>query len=640
MAAAVTSPAAPPSAVEHARQHQPHQQPQEQQPTVAQWTTSRLPSNLLSMINPFGASHDADGKTNHDAHKHTQSSLLTKRPILATVSVDGGLPSPSRSSGSLMFAEPDTRSNSDGGSREGSIDVLRAKKTARPKTQFSICHPPPESKARQKLHRRPRSLLQLHRLSANQRPRPALEVVPSANFSVRLIRAITKVFKSKHSLCPNDLIVLKAEKYSNEEHDEEQEARDVIGLICKGRKDEEKARAGKVTIHMVTGEVWDAYQTTSGGYEFAHTDEHGLTLMVRWVLKRAKDNAKTTTKDGKRRFNFSTISPNSRRHPVIATLARNGLGINDTYKVPEVSALTPLSTPQLSGIDMEDEADENVGGMQQCNTDDRLRDIITMTGIWVAFKEGWSPSYRYDDKDGAASMPASPAKPGASFVATPPGSPTPFSLDSRNSMKSIGSGIIRRTSLLTRSNRSSIASVPVIDEPEATSRNSSITKTGRGRADSSSTVLVHRAASNRRKNNQQAARRPDLHISHDPLQETSREDLSRDYATPPKAQIHSPLANVEQTGSAASSPSPSRAPSSGSAHPETDGATTPPLKGSRQTSSINKRHRESTSTADAASGHAMPAKGDRLLSPGKTKSRKSITSRLKRLLCGSKAHDL
>ncbi|EME44969.1 hypothetical protein DOTSEDRAFT_70873 [Dothistroma septosporum NZE10] len=608
--------------------------------TIAQWTTltrSSLPANLLSMLNPFGATTN----TNIDAHDPPAPADLTgRRPVLATLPVNGP-PSPSRSSGFAMFAEPDTRSNSDGGSREGSIDVLRAKKTARPKTRFSICHPPPESKARQKLHRRPRSLLQLHRLSANERPRPALEVIPSANFSVRLVRAITKVFTTKHSLCPNDLVVLKAEKYSNDEVDEEQEARDVIGLICKGRKDEEKARAGKVTIHMVSGEVWDAHQTANGGYEFSHTDEHGLVLTVRWVAKKPKDNGKGATKNGKRRFNFSTISPNSRRHPVIATLASTGLGINDTYKVPELSALTALSTPQLTAMDAEEEMDEDAGGMQHCNTDDRLRDIITMTGIWVAFKEGWSPSYRYDERDGAASVTNSPSKAGAAAVATPPGSPTPFSLDQRNSIKSIGSGIIRRTSLLTRSNRSSIASVPEIDEPETTSRNSSITKTGRSRADSSSTVLVHRAASNRRKNNQQATRRPDLDISHNPLQETSREDLSRDYVTPPRAQTQSPLANVQRTDSAPATPSSSRTPSGGNANPGIDRAVvTPPPKDSRQTSSVDRKHWENTSTADASFGHAMPAKDDLLLSPGRSKSKKSISSRLKRLLCGSKARGL
>ncbi|EME85109.1 uncharacterized protein MYCFIDRAFT_83122 [Pseudocercospora fijiensis CIRAD86] len=525
------------------------------QQTWSRWTPS-LPISVLDMLNPFAGNSNTDPKhTSKEVEPETDVAL--KRPILSAVQFDAGPPSPTRSNGSVMFAEPDTRSTSDD-SREGSVDGVtrRLKKSSRPKTMFSICHPPPESRMKQKLHRRPRALLQLHRLQAAKRPLPALEVIPSANFSIRLTRAITKVIKARHAMCPNDLVVLKAEKYSTEEADEEQEARDVVGLICKGRKDEEKANAGKMFIHMASGRIWEAYATAIGGYECCTVDEHGLETKVRWVPKKNKDGSKTD-KHGFRRFNFSTISPNSRRHPVIATLSKSGLDVNDTYKLPDAAAATPLSTPKLETTILENAMDDDAGG-KELETDDTLREIISVTAIWVTFKEGWSPSFRFDgkQKDHLEVTAESPRKSFASPVATPPGSPANMPIDKRGSLKSMGSGIMRRASVLSRSNRSnrsSIASMPEAEPNSPTpSRSASVNagRVGRARADSSSTVLVHRAASNRRKKNEPSSFRPDLVLGND-LHETSREDLAREFngtseakKQPPQLQ-QSPLANVE-----------------------------------------------------------------------------------------------
>ncbi|KXT00461.1 hypothetical protein AC578_1931 [Pseudocercospora eumusae] len=534
--------------------HAAHQ-PQTQ--TWSRWTPS-LPTSVLEMLNPFGGNSNSNSNPDpKHAPKAEPETNALKRPILSAVQFDAGPPSPTRSNGSVMFAEPETRSTSDD-SREGSVDGVtrELKKSSRPKTMFSICHPPPESKMKQKLHRRPRALLQLHRLQAAKRPLPALEVIPSANFSIRLTRAITKVIKARHGMCPNDLVVLKAEKYSTEEADEEQEARDVVGLICKGRKDEEKANAGKMFIHMASGRIWEAYATATGAYECSTVDEHGLETKVRWVPKRNKDGSKTD-KHGFRRFNFSTISPNRRRHPVIATLSKSGLDVNDTYKLPDAAAATPLGTPKLETTILENAMDDEAGG-KELETDDKLREIISMTAIWVTFKEGWSPSFRFDDKqkDHLEATPGSPQKSFTSPIAAPPASPANMPLDKRGSLKSMGSGIMRRASVLSRSNRSnrsSIASMPESEPNSPTpSRSASVNlgKVGRARADSSSTVLVHRAASNRRKKNEPSSFRPDLVLSND-LHETSKEDLAREFNGTSEAKKqpaplqHSPLANVQ-----------------------------------------------------------------------------------------------
>ena len=228
-----------------------------------------------------------------------------------------------------MFPEPDSLSSSDG-SRAGS--VLRTKKSEKPKTRYSICHAPPASTTRQRLHRRPRPLLQLHKRCPNARAMPAFEVIPSANFSVRLTKTITKVFRAKHGLCPNDLVVLKAENYSSDELNEEQEARDIIALICKGRKDDSGA-IGKPRICFPDGGQWEAYPEPKGGYEFFSTDEHGLGLTVRWVLGKNRKGSKSGADGSDNFFRFSTISPNSRRHPIIARLDPAKLDISDVYSI-------------------------------------------------------------------------------------------------------------------------------------------------------------------------------------------------------------------------------------------------------------------------------------------------------------------
>ena len=264
-----------------------------QQPSgLSRWTPS-IPSNLMSMLNPF--SNDDTDQSTSDANASAQQSSKRQSILSGFLSspTPAEPPSPDKEDVS-MFAEPDTRSNSDDGSREGSVsepDKAKSQKCNKPKTCYSICHPAPASAKRQKLHRRTRSLMQLHRLSPDSRPKPAFDIVPSANFNVRLTRAITKVFKTKHGLCPNDLVVLKAEKYSFE-RDEDQEARDIIALICKGRK-EDGATQGKAKICLPEGREWEAYPTPNGGYEFFSTDEHGLGLTVRWVPKKNKDGSKS-----------------------------------------------------------------------------------------------------------------------------------------------------------------------------------------------------------------------------------------------------------------------------------------------------------------------------------------------------------
>ncbi|KAK0958235.1 hypothetical protein LTR91_021443 [Friedmanniomyces endolithicus] len=495
--------------------------PQQPPAGLSRWIPS-LPTINLNSLNPFANAEEEKRQSSEQTRQKDDASRLSpvkNRTLLSTFTL-GSIqssssrdtsPTRSNAEGSIMFAEPDR--SEDGDSLEHSVldsgrrsSRLRSNK---PKTCYS------------------------------------------ANFNVRLTKDITRVFRAKHGLCPNDFVVLRAETYTTaDEAETGQEAQDIIGLICNRRKDNNKdepssshpMEKAKAKICMASGAEWEACSLPTGGYEFFTTDSHGLGLKVRWVPKKEKDGSKATTKDGCQRFNFSTISANSRRHPVIAVLSNKEMEVYDAYRVPDIN-VTPTPTPQRTSNSALTDAMEDEGAslQDQRETDDALREVITMTAIWVTFKEGWSPTFKAvysKDKDAVTgagsravsivSVPNSPSK-SALGLTTPPASPLKANLEKRNSIKSVGSDVLRRSSLLGRKgNRSSHASVPEEDLREAgLGRSESVKKAGRARGDSTSTVLVHRAASNRRRNNtnSQATWRPDLlQAQQHPLNETSREN--------------------------------------------------------------------------------------------------------------------
>ncbi|KAK0305869.1 hypothetical protein LTR01_006653 [Friedmanniomyces endolithicus] len=495
--------------------------PQQPPAGLSRWIPS-LPTINLNSLNLFANAEEEKRQSSEQTRQKDDASRLSpvkNRTLLSTFTL-GSIqssssrdtsPTRSNAEGSIMFAEPDR--SEDGDSLEHSVldsgrrsSRLRSNK---PKTCYS------------------------------------------ANFNVRLTKDITRVFRAKHGLCPNDFVVLRAETYTTaDEAETGQEAQDIIGLICNRRKDNNKdepssshpMEKAKAKICMASGAEWEACSLPTGGYEFFTTDSHGLGLKVRWVPKKEKDGSKATTKDGCQRFNFSTISANSRRHPVIAVLSNKEMEVYDAYRVPDIN-VTPTPTPQRTSNSALTDAMEDEGAslQDQRETDDALREVITMTAIWVTFKEGWSPTFKAvysKDKDAVTgagsravsivSVPNSPSK-SALDLTTPPASPLKANLEKRNSIKTVGSDVLRRSSLLGRKgNRSSHASVPEEDLREAgLGRSESVKKAGRARGDSTSTVLVHRAASNRRRNNtnSQATWRPDLlQAQQHPLNETSREN--------------------------------------------------------------------------------------------------------------------
>ncbi|KAF2739601.1 hypothetical protein EJ04DRAFT_284644 [Polyplosphaeria fusca] len=312
------------------------------------------------------------------------------RPDLIAPSSAPSPPSPPASSGSLASTEEKPK-----------------KRAPRPKTTYNLAQPPPVAGPRQKLHLRPKVLLQLHQVLPSRRPKPVYEVIPFSLLATRSNRRLAHIFNIRDKLGPNHLLIVKAKDYDEKTDDEHWGARDVIGIICPAKKDDKDAVV-KAEVLMDDGSNWDVTSMPNGGYEFNYTNVNGLPLKSRWVPKASGHSRRVSTMSSTsqavlddKKFSFSTISANSRRHPIIATMTRASIDVLDSYNMPTATSPstpsspsafpTPLATPSsymdafsLIGTDND---------RHPIETDAALRRFIIVSGIWVAFSENWSPAY-------------------------------------------------------------------------------------------------------------------------------------------------------------------------------------------------------------------------------------------------------
>ncbi|KAI9747590.1 MAG: hypothetical protein M1815_004070 [Lichina confinis] len=299
-----------------------------------------------------------------------------------------------------------------------SLRTLNTPSRARGKTSYHLAHPPPSFMNRQRLRIRPRLLLQLQRVSTTSRPSPALDVHPSTILPPALARKFPSLFRGRDRLGADDLVIATSEAYGSAESDgrnkiEELDARHVVATVSQRRRDRDW-RQGKAEICLSDGSVWEATPLPRGAYEFVAVDEHGLSTIARWVPRRSagaaaaagaavRGKSPSPDKDEKR-FSFSLINPSQRRHPIIASMSRSSIDVLDTYPTS-----APPATPQSPSSDAPHRTSffDAVGGgggggggggeSAHVETNDALRTLILVTGIWVAFREGWSQNFSYDD---------------------------------------------------------------------------------------------------------------------------------------------------------------------------------------------------------------------------------------------------
>lgn len=302
------------------------------------------------------------------------------------------------------FASPTPSRPVSSGSSAATDDIIK-KRAPRAKTTYTFARPARPVDPRSKLHIRPKTLLQIHQVIPSQRAKPIYEVIPFSLLTARSTRRLAQTFNTRGRLCPNDLLVVKAKAYGNKadetDPDDEWGSNDVIGVICPGKSEKEAAE-----ICMDDGTSrWEVTNLANGGFELNTTDDHGLTLRARWVLKivhsrrvsgmSVPSQLSPTFPPGQedKRYSFSTIRPGSRRHPIIANMSRKGIEVCDSYSMPSATspptpglpsypqspALTPTNTDMTSFMD-------NPKDQLPVQTDDALRRFIIVSGIWVALQ--------------------------------------------------------------------------------------------------------------------------------------------------------------------------------------------------------------------------------------------------------------
>lgn len=282
-----------------------------------------------------------------------------------------------------------------------------------PRTKFVLAHPPPTKRSKQRLNIRPRMIFQVQRVSSSLRPLPAFDVISLAACNHRFTWSVPRKMTVERCLSVDDLILLRSEMYDShsitegdttDESEDETTRRhpDLLGTISYARKSK-NGFANHDEIYLENGLVWVATCLKAGVYEF--TAKNHDSCKLRWVLRKdrrphSKKNTPTenANKPSGYRFIFSIMNPNTRIHPVIATLtADNKLDILERFPTVErpVSGL-PLSSTSQSPVDSELSSEVSYfdrptdSEASQTETDEALQILIILTGIWVISKQGWS----------------------------------------------------------------------------------------------------------------------------------------------------------------------------------------------------------------------------------------------------------
>ncbi|KAJ6100983.1 hypothetical protein N7499_000613 [Penicillium canescens] len=375
------------------------------------------------MLLNLGLTADAAAAHTNDSNPPVNSPVfsLSALPLLNTFykpkQSDGSEGCPGLISGlaSAMTMSPVESAESEGESsqtqqppRPRTSRAIPGRKSTRLKTSYQFAHP--ASHARHKrLRLRPKLLLQLQQVSQTPRPLPVVDVLPSTSYLPLLARKFPAIYRTRNGLGPYDLIVVISEQYERtvtsipEKHvsseDEAEDHREVVATIC--QKTQEDARLkGKAEICLNFGPVWEATPLLSGSYEFVAQTENGAQV-VRWALRGGRNRRMTApagmnSREEGKRFTFSVIDPTTRRHPVIASMTRNQLEVHDEYSMTARTGTGP-TTPTSAMSVVSDASDDTPLDANIVTLDDGLRTLIITTGIWVAFREGWSHNFSYGD---------------------------------------------------------------------------------------------------------------------------------------------------------------------------------------------------------------------------------------------------
>ncbi|KAL8872218.1 MAG: hypothetical protein Q9174_002116 [Haloplaca sp. 1 TL-2023] len=316
------------------------------------------------------------------------------------------------------------------------------KGSSQSRTTFHLAHPPPSTKHRRHCRLRSRTILQIQQINSTARPDPVLDVLPSILYAPNFARKVPQILQRKHGLGLDDLVIVRSPgrdsfpaaeagptRYMNEEKATEAS---IVASICQSTSAPSDAWK-RTEIRFPHNHTWRATALSNGAYEFVSDCAQGQQTLARWVPKKETGHSGLHGQ-AVANFRFSLMDCRTRRHPVIANMNKQSIDVYDRYTIPQspknacrhsdAECATSLSSDHSN----EDRDTEQQG--EPCKmiieTDDHLRTIIAITGIWVALCEGWSPNFRYSTSqvvsDGFSELSSrrrsSGTKPASSIVET------------------------------------------------------------------------------------------------------------------------------------------------------------------------------------------------------------------------------
>ncbi|KAF8473340.1 hypothetical protein BDZ91DRAFT_398612 [Kalaharituber pfeilii] len=288
-------------------------------------------------------------------------------------------------------------------------------KPQKTKTSYHLAAPPPSHHS-PRIHsvvRPSRALiLQLQRLHASTRPLPSYDVIPALAFATRPKR---KRPIGLRSLGLHDLVIVSSEEYADQGNDgiyedEDLSGRNFVASLSPVSKKDKEEDGLKALLELAGGTMWEASQKSNGSYEFVRRHDNGETLVARWILRipntrrrssqmasAARDNKLSTV--GEKKFQFSMINSNTRKHPILASMIGQRIDIWDQYSVPTSITSRPSSPGELSRTEamsthsISDVESERV----LVQTEEDIKTLIIVTGTWVALFEGFNGRSWFDE---------------------------------------------------------------------------------------------------------------------------------------------------------------------------------------------------------------------------------------------------
>lgn len=310
----------------------------------------------------------------------------------------------------LSLISPDTPTT--GTFEEPSLPDV-TKRTRGPKSTLRFAHPIPTRPSGKHGILRPKVLLQLQqRRESSGFHRPLYDVLPANRFAPRtkIGQKIHRLHRGRDGLEADDLVVINAEDYTVSDTSSEEieiaDPRAVVGVISPTFSVTLATTVAELTLENI---VW-RIKAGPNGASYTLESQCDNPQIARWYVPKRKRNSVIiggsvvpAAMEG-RKFYFTTILPDSKQHPVIASMTETSLEVYDSYTSRKGEIVT----------------------------DETTRKLIIMSAAWVFFMEGWSNNYKVKPRNNsrprpharANSLPVEPTRRRSIFTQSPSRSPS------------------------------------------------------------------------------------------------------------------------------------------------------------------------------------------------------------------------